>query len=160
VKEKSPETHVLWIQPSNVAWFEADLCRVLEQLDIAGGNLPWADAMQLFKTWLNDRSNGNWLLVLDDLEGDGLLREQLPALKAERPTGKAILDYLPVVGHGTILCTSRSGTITQGIVNHINVVHVDVSWRRMLSIFLKPSLVLSRTLLKQLRSSKQWITCL
>ena len=59
--------------------------------------------------WLADKDNGPWLLILDNADDESFLLEPLETdhLVRVKPARRRLLDYVPRVGHGTVLITSR-----------------------------------------------------
>ncbi|KAK5711317.1 hypothetical protein LTR17_018488 [Elasticomyces elasticus] len=75
LRQRSPQTWVLWIHASNAARFEQSVRDVADQLKIYGRKDPKSDLLQLLRNWLRDESKGKWLMVLDNADEVGFLLE-------------------------------------------------------------------------------------
>ncbi|KAK5694971.1 hypothetical protein LTR17_024732 [Elasticomyces elasticus] len=131
VREKSPNTWVLWIYASSVARFEVSVRDALEQLKVPGRSEPKANVFQLFRSWLRDTKHGRWLIILDNADNAAFLVKPPPA---HRPTqdesqraefGEPCIDYLPACSHGSLLATTRSGAAALKIVDQKSIVRVE-----------------------------------
>ncbi|KAK3073690.1 hypothetical protein LTR53_004504 [Teratosphaeriaceae sp. CCFEE 6253] len=131
VTEASPLKWVLWIYASSAARFELSVRDALDQLKVPGREDPSAKALQLFRSWLRDARNGEWLLILDNVDDARFLLEppsggeQGGSGSQRRQTEERCLDYLPAVSHGSILVTSRSRDAALSIVERKNVIEVE-----------------------------------
>ncbi|KAK3070886.1 hypothetical protein LTR53_009657 [Teratosphaeriaceae sp. CCFEE 6253] len=131
VREASPSKWVLWTHASSSARFELSVRDALDQLKVPGREDPSANALKLFRSWLRDARNGEWLLILDNVDDARFLLEppsageQGESNNPRRPTEERCLDYLPATSHGSILVTSRSSDAALSIVERKNIVDVQ-----------------------------------
>ncbi|KAJ5659052.1 Tetratricopeptide-like helical [Penicillium longicatenatum] len=95
IREKSPQTWVLWIHAGNAARFEQDCRDIADRVRIAG--------------WLADERNGKWVVMLDNVDDSRFLHE-VP------PSGQPILAYFPITLNGSMIITSRSSGAISSIV--------------------------------------------
>ena len=58
LRQKSPETWVLWIYASTAARFEQSVRDNLERLKVRGRKDPKENVLQLLHNWLSNVSNG------------------------------------------------------------------------------------------------------
>ncbi|KAM0724011.1 hypothetical protein Q7P37_001002 [Cladosporium fusiforme] len=130
IRQDSPETWVLWLHASNVTRFELSVRDTLQQLKVPGGNDPKANVFQLLRTWLRNNNERKWLLILDNADDVRFLLEPPPTIgqtesQSQRP-GERCLDYLPECSHGSLLVTTRSSDAALNMVEHRNIVSVDL----------------------------------
>jgi hypothetical protein len=97
VREKLPETHVLWLNAEDEHKFSKSVRDLNEMLGNSGRHETEADDMRNLRTWLHDRANGRWLLVLDDIHDARLLLDV---------TSKRHIHRIPYVSHGSMILTS------------------------------------------------------
>ena len=68
-----------------------------------------ADVLQLVYDWLSDRRNGQWLMILDNVDDDGVFF-------GNDPDGRPHEGFLPNKAQGAILITSRDKTAATNLV--------------------------------------------
>jgi tetratricopeptide (TPR) repeat protein len=90
-----------------------------DKLLLPGREDPKADVLQLVHGWLSDRRNGQWLMILDNVDDDGIFF-------SDDQDGKPLESFLPQAAHGTILVTSRNTMAATNLVGgHGDVVQVE-----------------------------------
>ncbi|KAF2190151.1 TPR-like protein [Zopfia rhizophila CBS 207.26] len=94
VRDASPQTFVFWVHASTKARFEEAYRDIADRLELPGRNNPKIDVLRLVSNWLCDESNGQWTMILDNVDEV----ETFPSLAA----------YLPQSRNGSILITSRN----------------------------------------------------
>ncbi|KAF2205150.1 TPR-like protein [Delitschia confertaspora ATCC 74209] len=110
VCDTSPQTFVFWINASTKARFEEAYRHIANKLELPGRDDPEVDVLQLVSNWLCDGANGQWTMVLDNVENTetffpsqkGTQDELLGSLSA------SLAAYLPQSRNGSILITSRN----------------------------------------------------
>ncbi|KAM0703872.1 hypothetical protein Q7P35_008877 [Cladosporium inversicolor] len=130
LRQRSPETWVLWIYASNAARFEQSVRDNLDQLKVHGRKDPKADAFQLFRVWLRDVTRGPWLIILDNADDAGVLEspaaiEQAQGAVANCPPAEPRLAYVPQCDHGKVLITSRDKEAVKHLVEQEDTIQVD-----------------------------------
>ncbi|KAF2470888.1 TPR-like protein [Lindgomyces ingoldianus] len=113
VQDVSPQTWVFWVHASTQARFEEGYRRIAEAAKIDGWDNPKADVLRLVRSWLCDKSNGRWMMVVDSADD---LSVFFPPAHGTLVTGATNLsqsaeplsDFLPQSANGSILVTSRS----------------------------------------------------
>ncbi|THX68824.1 hypothetical protein D6D04_10469 [Aureobasidium pullulans] len=131
LRERLPDTWVLWIHASNAARFEESIRDTVDQLRIAGRNDPKADILQLFQGWLQDQRNGAWLIVLDNADEASYLLQ--PSTRNVVNTGdsgtnagrKRLYEYLPTCSQGSVIVTTRNREMASKLVDDVDVVTVE-----------------------------------
>ncbi|CAG8394251.1 unnamed protein product [Penicillium salamii] len=131
VRCQSPKTWVFWIHASNAARFEQSFRDIADQAKIFGRNDPTVNIYQLVESWLRDGRRENWLLILDNVDDDGFLRQtsatgqQILKVGQTNASTKPLLEYLPRSPNGSIMITSRSQKVALRIVDHRDVIKVE-----------------------------------
>ncbi|CAG8306664.1 unnamed protein product [Penicillium salamii] len=131
VRSQSPATWVFWIHASNAARFEQSFRDIANQAKIPGRNDPTVNIYQLVEGWLRDGKRETWLLILDNVDDDGFLRQssatdqQSLKLGQTNASTKPILEYLPRNPNGSIMITSRNKEVALRIVDHRDIIKVE-----------------------------------
>ncbi|KAF7509984.1 hypothetical protein GJ744_007298 [Endocarpon pusillum] len=76
--------------------------------------------------WLSDENNGRWTMVVDNADSgdvmfkpwDGGIREQLPQATTSSSVGHSLSGYLPSSANGSIVITSRSREVAEGLIEY------------------------------------------
>ncbi|KAJ5493775.1 hypothetical protein N7463_009862 [Penicillium fimorum] len=132
VREQSPDTWVFWVHASNAARCEESLRDIAERTKIPGRRDRNSNIFQLFGNWLQDGKIGEWILVLDNLDDDELLRKPLvtgtedEASTQNRTSTQPPLKYLLESSNGSIIVTSRNRRVALEIAGHMkNLIDVQ-----------------------------------
>ena len=123
---------VVWIHASNSTRFRQGYKDIADKLLLPGREDPKADVLQLVHAWLSDRRNGQWLMILDNVDDDGVFfgndensagpSQPVDAADHDKP----LESFLPQTAHGTILITSRNNVAATNLVGvHGGVVEVE-----------------------------------
>ncbi|CAG7965533.1 unnamed protein product [Penicillium salamii] len=124
VRQQSPDTWVFWVHASNAARCEESLRNLAERAKIPGRQDRNASIFQLFGNWLQDGKIGEWILVLDSVDDDELLRTPLKIrTEAQANTQyytstRPPLRYLLESTNGSIIITSRNKAVASEIAGH------------------------------------------
>ena len=110
--------------------YASDQTRILQSFrDIAIKlSLPGYDDLKtnnvaLVRRWLDDESNGAWLVIFDNVDDIAVIEQFYPDLQGIDPTGierRRLLDYVPQAPQGKILVTSRDRSAAYGVVGNYN----------------------------------------
>ncbi|KAJ5202881.1 hypothetical protein N7449_004960 [Penicillium cf. viridicatum] len=132
VRQQSPDTWVFWVHASNAARCEESLCNIAERTKIPGRRDRNANIFQLFGNWLQDGKIGEWILVLDNLDDDELLRKPLVTAMEDKANAQnhtstqPPLRYLLESSNGSIIVTSRNKRVALEIAGHMkNLIDVQ-----------------------------------
>ncbi|KFA70623.1 hypothetical protein S40285_09275 [Stachybotrys chlorohalonatus IBT 40285] len=137
LREQSPETWVFWIHASNAARFEQSIRDIADCAKIYGRQNPKANIFQLVHGWLQDKTKGRWMLILDNLDdakfltspsgrGDNRSGGSEPqAGEAENTGSRSLLSYIPHCQHGSVLVTSRNRSSASKLVEEADIVEVE-----------------------------------
>lgn len=97
MENEEPECSVLWLPAFSMAGFEQACTDFVKEL-----NLPSTkndDARELLQQYLSSEGVGRWLLILDNVDSEDILRGS--------QSGQGIYAYLPRSRNGQILVTTR-----------------------------------------------------
>ncbi|KAJ5869517.1 hypothetical protein N7455_004458 [Penicillium solitum] len=125
VRQKSPHTWVFWVHASNAARCEESLRNIAERTKIPGRRNRNANIFQLFGNWLQDGKIGEWILVLDNLDDDELLRKPLATSTDDNANAQnhnltqPPLKYLLESSKGSIITTSRNKGVALEIAGYM-----------------------------------------
>ncbi|KAJ5451406.1 hypothetical protein N7491_000588 [Penicillium cf. griseofulvum] len=132
VRQQSPDTWVFWVHASNAARCEESLRNIAERTKIPGRGDRNANIFQLFGNWLQDGKIGEWILVLDNLDDDDLLRKPLATAAEDKSDAQnhtstqPPLRYLLESSNGSIIVTSRNKGVSLEIAGDMkNLIDVQ-----------------------------------
>ncbi|KAJ5660387.1 hypothetical protein N7507_006838 [Penicillium longicatenatum] len=112
VRETTQRTWVFWIHASNAARLEQGYQQIATVAEIPGRHDPKMNILHLVYQWLCDTHNGNWLMVLDNADDDGIFFSGGNESHERGP----LVNFLPQAAHGSILVTSRNGLAARNLV--------------------------------------------
>ncbi|KAJ5345625.1 hypothetical protein N7452_003629 [Penicillium brevicompactum] len=131
VRQRSPETWVFWVHASTAARCEESVRNLADRANIPGRQDHNANIFQLFANWLQDGNIKKWVLVIDNVDDDELLRKPLghkrlgtrgenqEAQEAQyRVQTRPPLRYLLEASTGSIVVTSRNKAVASEIAGH------------------------------------------
>lgn len=117
-----PSTSVFWIHASNSTRFEQGYRDIAEYAGLPGREDPRVNILQLVYRWLSDWANGQWLMVLDNVDDDDVFFAvdknvggsmwQRKCVDQQQP----LEAFLPQSSHGSIIITSRNSTAARNLV--------------------------------------------
>ncbi|KAI7227081.1 hypothetical protein KC330_g8557 [Hortaea werneckii] len=122
IRDKSPEIWTFWVHAGSAARFDADIRKLACDAGIPGWNDPKSDAFTLVYSWLRDERNGEWILVLDNVDDASFLFEK-PDGNDE--SARIRIAYLPPCEHGSTLITSRSWAATARLTDECDTIVVN-----------------------------------
>jgi tetratricopeptide (TPR) repeat protein len=101
---------VFWVHASTRARVEEAYRDIADRLELPGRNDPKTNVLRLVSDWLRDETNGQWVMVVDNVDN---LETFYPSRKRQRGEAGAAVEpplatYLPQSRNGAILVTSRS----------------------------------------------------
>ncbi|KAJ6095554.1 hypothetical protein N7486_006300 [Penicillium sp. IBT 16267x] len=121
---QSSDTWVFWVHASTAARCEESLRNLADRAKIPGREDRNVHIFQLFGNWLQDGNIGEWILVLDNVDDDELLRKPLATrtdaqANAQNHTStQPPLRYLLEASNGSIIITSRNKAVASEIAGH------------------------------------------
>ncbi|EUC48961.1 hypothetical protein COCMIDRAFT_85847 [Bipolaris oryzae ATCC 44560] len=125
IRDASPQTFVFWVHASTRARFEEAYKDIADQLQLPGRNDPKENVLQLVRNWLREEANGQWFMVLDNVDD---VETFFPSRKRKRyetdtDSHASLTTYLPQSRNGAILVTSRNKDAASSLVGGHNRIH-------------------------------------
>jgi hypothetical protein len=110
VLDTAPQTFVFWVHASTQARFEEAYRGIADRLELPGRNDPKANVLRLVSDWLCNETNGQWMMVVDNVDDVQMF---FPSRERQGDEAHVSLQtplaiYLPQSRNGSILITSRS----------------------------------------------------
>ncbi|KAJ4374692.1 hypothetical protein N0V86_007565 [Didymella sp. IMI 355093] len=120
----APQTLVFWVHASTRARFEEAYRDMAERLQLPGRSDPKANVLRLVSEWLQDETNGRWVMVLDNADNVETFfpsqRRQRGEADANASAQTPLASYLPQSRNGAILVTSRSKDAAERLAGGYN----------------------------------------
>ncbi|KAF1812000.1 hypothetical protein P152DRAFT_507770 [Eremomyces bilateralis CBS 781.70] len=116
IRDTSPQTSIFWVYASTKARFEEAYRDIADRLELPGRENPKADILRLVRNWLCEETNGQWTMVLDnvdDVETFSSRKGEQDKPSESPPASLAV--YLPQSPNGSILITSRNKDAAAGL---------------------------------------------
>lgn len=119
VSDRTKSTRIYWVRGARRDAFLRSYRDLARKLKLPRWHEPDVNVGELFSDWLSDPSNGNWLMVLDNVDDETVFSRS----RVRRVSGlggdseEYLQKYLPQVSHGSILLTSRNRAAARGITN-------------------------------------------
>lgn len=127
IRAKSPETWVFWVHASNLERYGQSFRDIAHRAKISGYQDPRVNIFELVCDWLLGNPARKWILVLDNLDDDGFLRD--PSLLSGARAGvsrRPLLAFLPRGGpNGRIIITSRCNDVALRLVDERDLISVE-----------------------------------
>ncbi|CAG7916566.1 unnamed protein product [Penicillium olsonii] len=131
LRDRSPDTWVIWIYASNATRFEQSCRDVADQVRIPGRKIPKVNIFKLLRDWLNGKRN--WVLVFDNVDDTQFLVETYSAGHEDTPDmrlgsdiqTRTIWSYFPESLTGSIVITSRNRGGISKLVEDCDIISVD-----------------------------------
>jgi tetratricopeptide (TPR) repeat protein len=115
---------VFWVHASTRARFEEAYKDIANRLELPGRDDPKANVLRLVHDWLRDETNGQWVMVVDNVDD---VETFFPSRKRQRHGNETdasaqipLATYFPQSRNGTILVTSRSQDAATRLVGGYN----------------------------------------
>ncbi|KAM6510860.1 hypothetical protein FSOLCH5_011305 [Fusarium solani] len=110
VRRASPDTWVFWVHASSIARFEEAYRNIADKLQLPGRDHPQRNVLQLVHAWLCDEENGPWMMVLDNADSVEVF---FPRRGAHGSRDQPLASFLPKIGRGSIIITSRNTDVAE-----------------------------------------------
>jgi tetratricopeptide (TPR) repeat protein len=123
-KQLRSRSSVIWVYVADRARFFESYATAAEGLQIADRNQGQIEAAKVLLRWLNNPSNGPWLLILDGAD-DPAIFNYAASDAADQP---CLTEYLPNRSNimGSVLVTTRNKRVGMDLTNHREPINVDV----------------------------------
>jgi hypothetical protein len=131
LRAKSPSTWVFWVHASSYTRFEQGYRDIANCLKLPNRDNPKVDILQIVSQWLQDETNGSWLLILDNAD-DATMFTHIMDTTGQQPTqckeGEAphqsLLKYIPQTSKCSVLVTSRNSDAAARITGNNSIINV------------------------------------
>ncbi|ELR09120.1 hypothetical protein GMDG_03700 [Pseudogymnoascus destructans 20631-21] len=91
-----PQISVFWIQASTKTRFEQAYKEMAERLEIPGRDNPKANVLQLVYNWLSDEANGQWHMILDNVDDGSVFFGNYDVVRSVSQYDHAMDSQLPL----------------------------------------------------------------
>jgi hypothetical protein len=94
-----------------------------ERLELPGRSDPKANVLHLVYNWLSDEANGQWHMILDNVDDGSVFFRNNDVVRGVSPHDQAtdsqppLETFLPQSRNGSILITSRNSTAANNLVD-------------------------------------------
>lgn len=144
-READPNLWVFWVHASSSARFEESYRQIAQQVHIENWADPKTNVLKMVYVWLSNENNGHWAMIVDNADNEEVMFGS-PSDETMLSNDRALSDYLPSPIHGSILITSRSRKVAEGLIEYAEDI-IDVG-----PMMNEDAIVLLR---KKLRRSRQ-----
>lgn len=130
VHKDNPDVRIFWVRGARPEAFLKSYRDTARKLKLPRCDEPEVDVLEIMSDWLNDPTNGDWLMVLDNVDDETIFSSTGHTSHAGEltPTQKfhGLQRFLPQTSHGSILVTSRNRVAARDVTNEDDcVIHVD-----------------------------------
>jgi len=114
VRDQFPETSVFWVHGGTTDRCRQTLSQIGLECRIAGVETPNADKLKLVQHWLESKSCGKWLMVIDNADDSEVFfrnnecESSSSESMGQTPSQTGLGSYIPQCSHGSILVTTRN----------------------------------------------------
>jgi tetratricopeptide (TPR) repeat protein len=136
VRETLPHTWVFWVDAEDASSIKASFRKIAKALGLPGYDERNTDIMTPVRDWLNQDTNGSWVLVVDSADDPSVLTEHVhtqaqPAAGIDLPPVPQIREFFTSSQHGSVLITSTNNEaaqlLTGNFAHHIEVEEMNES---------------------------------
>ncbi|KAI1619195.1 hypothetical protein EDD37DRAFT_660448 [Exophiala viscosa] len=110
---------VFWVHASSAVRFEESYRQIAAYLQLPGWSEPKMDVLRLVHAFLSDETHGQWRMVVDNADTAEVMFESshdgMDTNITTPPTELSLSEYLPRSAKGSILITSRSRDVLEGM---------------------------------------------
>jgi tetratricopeptide (TPR) repeat protein len=130
VRKAALQTWVVWVDAKDQASFEASYRKFAKAVQLPGWDEQNTDVLTLVHDWLNDETNGPWIMVLDSVDDTNTLTAPVRDSKKMSNGLEPLLlpqirEFIPISQKGSILATSTNVDAAQLITGNC-ADHIDV----------------------------------
>jgi tetratricopeptide (TPR) repeat protein len=123
VQKQNSQTIVFWIHASTKIRFEQAYQEIADRLELPGRDNPEVNVLRLVYNWLSSEVNGQWLLILDNVDDENVFFGGNDAIRDVSSHDQAadsqppLETFLPQSSNGSILITSRNSIAALNLVS-------------------------------------------
>ncbi|KJZ69219.1 hypothetical protein HIM_11398 [Hirsutella minnesotensis 3608] len=125
LQETCPEVSVFWVHASIAERFRQSFNTIAQECRIPGHDDPKADVLPLVKRWLEKKSCGRWLMVIDNADDMELFFNPSGPTTSSFASDGNLARHLPQCNHGAILVTTRNKKAAVRFAKGRNPIEVD-----------------------------------
>ncbi|KAB5583696.1 hypothetical protein GE09DRAFT_1079792 [Coniochaeta sp. 2T2.1] len=114
VSEANTDMWVLWVYARTRARVEESFKTIADMAKLPSRNDQGANIFQIVCTWLASRRRGKWLMILDSADSDDVFFARGGSGQEEKP----LAAYLPQNVNGSIVITTRDGSLARRLTGH------------------------------------------
>ncbi|KAJ5726684.1 uncharacterized protein N7483_008041 [Penicillium malachiteum] len=148
IRREQPDTWVFWVHASNPDRFKESFCDIADQAKIPGRKGRQVYICSLVRNWLRNGVKEKWVLILDNIDDDVLLRGRQSARsmktqatsQGNTSSTHPLLGFIPRTSNGTLIATSRNRKIALELVAHDDIIMVEPMTRSEASQLLQKKL--------------------
>ncbi|KAG9762710.1 hypothetical protein KCU73_g1786, partial [Aureobasidium melanogenum] len=121
LRARTPGTSIFWLRAGNITSFETDYAYIATKLRLPGCDDPKVNQSQLVFEWLASESSGPWLLIVDNIDDERLVKPY--SANDQTPQNDfCLLKWLPQRNGTAILTTSRNRYAASCVVSHADCI--------------------------------------
>ncbi|KAJ5472357.1 hypothetical protein N7530_006358 [Penicillium desertorum] len=126
LRDKQHMKQIFWVHASNLDRFHQSFREIADRLNIPGRDIGGVNVLELVRQWLSDERNGQWVLILDNLDDSQLLDKAKRAGTHALDENKSLTlrEYLPTSQNGSILVTTRTRGAAVELVEPENIIEI------------------------------------
>lgn len=123
-QEHEDRTSVFWIHASNAARFKQAYREIAEKASLPRRDEAQVNILQLVHDWLSDEANGQWLMILDNVDdNETFFRvetgvDESTQKRKDTNQHQPLEMFLPKSSNGSILVTSRNEVAARSLLGH------------------------------------------
>ena len=123
-RQQYPEHSIFWIHASDIDQLHESLRGIAAHCRISRIDDTTAIMLDRLRRWLFERSNGHWLMVIDNADNAGIFSNplhdsQLGAQSVQTPSTTGLEHYIPTCAHGKIIITTNNKAAAETFAKHI-----------------------------------------
>ncbi|KAF4946353.1 hypothetical protein FSARC_14214 [Fusarium sarcochroum] len=120
-RQASEDAYVFWVYGGSKCRFEQAYKKIADKLNLPQRKDPKCNVLQLVHDWLCDEKNGPWLMILDNADSADVFFPNEGTANKSNSKDKPLSSYLPRIGRGAIVITSRSKNVATRLAGSPNL---------------------------------------
>ncbi|KAL8784774.1 MAG: hypothetical protein Q9195_008910, partial [Heterodermia aff. obscurata] len=116
-----PTLQIFWVRGARPDAFLKSCRDISRKMKLPNCDEPDVSGGKILSDWLSDSANGEWLMVLDNVDDETTFTSVDRTKHSQNPSepyeDHDLYEWLPQVSHGSILVTSRNRVAARDIVN-------------------------------------------
>jgi hypothetical protein len=119
---------VFWVHASSQARFKEGYRKIADRVKLPGLDDPEAKILQIVNNWLSDESNGQWLMIVDNVDDAAVFFNLSTASSTTDSLSilPPLSNFLPQSRNGSIIITSRRRDVAFRLTeSHRDIITVE-----------------------------------